>query len=311
MPQIPGYELTDAAPTLASAWSRPRGDFPEELWPIALLHRVTPEPTGWLAVEEHFHRDDMYGGTSCVLVDPGSQERVLRSTGWSGQHTIGEIELWGDGRFSDGLTTGDDPARPDLVFFTAVREHHRLVEPTFEITPTFLWYWDAFPTVSGWSYLNAAGRDVELIRAEISMDSWRIEVAALELRTFLADAGRDLLVQMDYTTTIDHEDFKRVDHRFRSERAFFEWFALHQTSIGGRPAFSNLMGKYLIVGSKTSRRRRREQRREFKTYAHFVYGIDPTSGSMLTYTCDPEQLGDYRDASRMHALTLCTSRGRC
>ncbi|MEO7372649.1 MAG: hypothetical protein ABIW36_01885 [Terrimesophilobacter sp.] len=302
-PRIPGYELTDQAPTLALAWSRPQGEYPEELWPIALLRRVTPEPTGWLTVEEHFHRDDMYGGTHCVLADPGSQERVLGAPGWSGQHTIGEIELWSDGRFSDGLTAGEDPAQPDLFFFAAVREHHRLIDPTFEITPTFLWYWDAFPTAAGWSYLNAAGRDVEIIRTEISMYSWRIEVAALELRTFLGDAGRDLLVQMDYTTTIDHEHFDRIDHGFRSDRALFDWFALHQTSVGGRPAFSDVMGKYLIEGLKTSRRRRREERAEFKTYAEFVYGVDSGSGSMLTHTCDPAQLGDYRDNSKLHELT--------
>lgn len=100
--------------------------------------------------------------------------------------------------------------------------------------------------------------------------------------------------------TIDHEDFERVDHRFRSERALFAWCALHQTSIGGRPAFSNLMGKYLIAGLKTSRRRRSEERSEFKTYSEFVYGIDPASGSLLTYTCDPKHLGDFRDNSKLH-----------
>jgi len=303
MPRIPGYELTDVAPSLAVAWPRPEGEYPEELWPIALLRRITSEPTGWLIIEEHFHRDDMYGSTHCVLADPGARERVLEGRGWSGRHSIGEIELWSDGRFSDGLTAGDDPARPDLFFFAAVREHHRLVDPTFEITPTFLWYWDAFPTATGWSYLNAAGRDVELIRTEISVDSWRIEAAALELRTFLADTGRDLLVQVDYTMTIDHEHFDRVDHEFRSGRAFFDWFAVRQGSLGERPAFSNVMGEYLIEGLKTSRRRRREERAEFQTYAEFVYGVDSSSGSMLTHTCDPAQLGDYRDNSKLHELT--------
>jgi len=135
------------------------------------------------------------------------------------------------------------------------------------------------------------------------MDSWRIEIAALELRTFLADADRELLIQMDYTTTIDHEDFTRVDHRFRSDRALFDWCALHQTSIGGRPAFSSMMGKYLIAGSKTSRRRRSEERSELKTYAEFVYGVNPGTGSLLTHTCDPEQLGVYHDNSKLHELT--------
>lgn len=115
VPRIRGNELADAASTLASAWSRPRGEYPEELWPITLLRRVTLEPTGWLIVEEHFHRDDMYGGTHCVLADRGSHERVLRSTGWSSRPTISEIEPWSDSRFSDGLTTGEDPAPPDLA----------------------------------------------------------------------------------------------------------------------------------------------------------------------------------------------------
>lgn len=303
VPRIPGYELTDGPPTLASAWPRPSGDYPKDLWPVTLLRRVTPEPTGWLTVEEHFFRDDMHGGTHCLLTDPDAGSQVLRSTAWSGRHSVGSLELWSDGRFSDGLTAGDDPARPSLFFFTGIREHHRVTEPTFEITPTFLWYWDAFPTANGWSYLNAAGRDVELIRAEIGMDTWRVDVAALELRTFLADAGRELLVQMDYTTKIDHEPFERVDHRFGSERALFDWFAVHDASVGERPAFSGLMGKYLIAGLRTSRRRRWEERSEFKTYADFVYGVDPASGNLLTHTCDPQKLGDFRDSARLHELT--------
>lgn len=303
MPRISGFGRTDAIPTLATRWSRPPGEYPQELWPIALLRRVTPEPTGWLTVEEHFHRDDMYGGTHSVLAAHEAEERVLGSTSWSGLHTIGEIQLWNDGRFSDGLTTGEDPAQPDLFFFTAVREHHRRVDPTFEITPTFLWYWDAFPTTTGWSYLNAAGRDVELIRTDVGMDSWRIQVAALELRTFLAEAGRDLLVQVDYTTTIDHEDFERVDNQFRSDSAIFDWVALHHSDIGGRPAFSNVMGKYLIAGLRTSRLRRSEERGESQTYAEFIYDVDPGNGNMLTHVCDPGQLGDYKDNSKLHQLT--------
>lgn len=302
-PRIPGFELSDAAPTLATEWPRPAGDYPDALWPVTSLRRVTPEPTGWLIVEEHFHRDDMYGGTHSVLARPGAQDRVFRSTAWSGHHSIGDIELWNDGRFTDGLTNGDDPAAPDLRFFSQVREHHRLLIPTFEVTPPFLWYWDAFPSSDGWSYLNAAGRDVELIRTVISMDEWRIEVSALELRTFLADAGLELLVQMDYTTTIDHDAFPRVDHAFRSEGAHFDWFAMHDRSITGREAFSNVMGKYLIRGAKTARRRRGEERRDLKNHLEFIYAVDSSDGSTLTHTCDPTQLGSYRDNSRLHELT--------
>jgi hypothetical protein len=103
----------------------------------------------------------MHGGTHCVLIDSGSRDHVLQSgTHWSGRSDIGKVEVWSDGTFSDGLTASrdgngdDDDADADgLMFFAAVREHHRFVLPTFEITPTFLWYWDAFPSEGGWSYL--------------------------------------------------------------------------------------------------------------------------------------------------------------
>ncbi|SMY13243.1 hypothetical protein BJEO58_02855 [Brevibacterium jeotgali] len=84
-------------------------------------------------------------------------------TDWSGRNDIGKVEVWSDGTFSDGLTASRD-GDGGLAFFSAVREHHGFVKPTFEITPTFLWYWDAFPSGGGWSYFDSAGRSVELIR---------------------------------------------------------------------------------------------------------------------------------------------------
>lgn len=186
IPSIPSYEVHDGPPTLGRLWARPDGDYPVGLWPRAELLRICPDPTGWLTIEEHFHRsDDMYGGTHSVLIDAAFREHVLQSgTHWSGRSDVGKVEVWSDGTFSDGLTAsrdGDD----GLMFYAAVREHHRFVLPTFEITPTFLWYWDAFPSEGGWSYLDSAGRSFELIRIAISMDEWKVEVSALEMRTFL------------------------------------------------------------------------------------------------------------------------------
>lgn len=62
------------------------------------------------------------------------------------------------------------------------------------------------------------------------------------------------------------------------------------------------MGKYLIPGAKTARRRRGEER-VLKNHLEFIYGIDSSDGSTLTHTCDPTQLGSYRDSSRLHELT--------
>ncbi len=189
----------------------------------------------------------MYGGTHCIIIDAESRDQVLQSgTGWSGQSDIGGVEVWRDGTFSDGLTTNRDDGG-ELSFFSAVREHHGFVNPTFEITPTFLWYWDAFPSNSGWSYFDSAGRSVELVRVDVSMEKWTVEVSALELRTFLAACGRELLVQKDYTllTTDKIEPFERVDDNHRTVWSNFDWFATQDEPSSGVTAFSNVMGKYV------------------------------------------------------------------
>lgn len=307
IPSIPGYEVHDGPPTLGRLWARPDGNYPVMLWPSAELLRICPDPTGWLTIEEHFHRsDDMYGGTHSVLIDAAFREHVLQSgTHWSGRSDVGKVEVWSDGTFSDGLTAsrdGDD----GLMFFAAVREHHRFVLPTFEITPTFLWYWDAFPSEGGWSYLDSAGRSVELIRIAISMDEWKVEVSALEMRTFLAASGRELLVQKDYTvlTTDEIDAFERVDDNHRTTWSNFDWFAIMDDGIiGDVSAFSNVMGKYVVEGRVTARVRRIEARNASKNYVEYVHGIDPGTGELKRHTCNPRLLGDYADSSRLHSMT--------
>jgi len=307
IPSIPGYEVHDGPPTLGRLWVRPDGDYPVGLWPRAELLRICPDPTGWLTIEEHFHRsDDMYGGTHSVLIDAALREHVLQSgTHWSGRSDVGKVEVWSDGTFSDGLTAsrdGDD----GLMFFAAVREHHRFVLPTFEITPTFLWYWDAFPSEGGWSYLDSAGRSVELIRIAISMDEWKVEVSALEMRTFLAASGRELLVQKDYTvlTTDEIDAFERVDDNHRTTWSNFDWFAIMDDGIiGDASAFSNVMGKYVVEGRVTARVRRIEARNTYKNYVEYIHGVDPGTGELKRHTCNPRLLGDYGDSSRLHSMT--------
>lgn len=106
IPSIPGYETQDLPSTLAHLWARPDGDYPTGLWPETELLRIRPDPTGWLTIEENFYRgDDMYGGTHCVLIAAGSGNHFFQSgTHWSGRSDIGKVEVWGDGKFSDGLT---------------------------------------------------------------------------------------------------------------------------------------------------------------------------------------------------------------
>lgn len=306
IPSIPGYEVHDGPTTLGRLWPTPGGDHPPELWPEAELLRICPEPTGWLTIEEHFHRaNDMYGGTHCIIIDAESRDQVLQSgTGWSGQSDIGGVEVWRDGTFSDGLTTNRDDGG-ELGFFSAVREHHGFVSPTFEITPTFLWYWDAFPSNSGWSYFDSAGRSIELVRVDISMEKWTVEVSALELRTFLAACGRELLVQKDYAllTTDKIEPFERVDDNHRTAWSNFDWFATQDEPSSGVTAFSNVMGKYVVTGTVTARVRRVDARKADRNYIDYIYAVDSRTGEMRRHTCDPEMLGDYGDSSRLHWMT--------
>jgi hypothetical protein len=306
IPSIPGYELHDGPPTLGRIWSPPKGRYPAVLWPESELLRICPDPTGWLTIEEHFHRaGDMYGGTHSVLIDVGVREDVLKSgTHWSGRSDVGKVEVWNDGSFSDGLTASRN-GDGGLMFFSAVREHHRFVVPTFEITPTFLWYWDAFPSDGGWSYLNAAGRSVELIRVNISMEEWKVELSSLEMRTFLAEAGRELLVQKDYTvlTADGNAPIDRIDDSHRTPWSNFDWFAMQDDGISSASAFSNVMGKYVVEGTVTARVRRFDERNSSKNYVGFVYGVDSGSGDLKRHSCDPKTLGDYADNSRLHART--------
>ncbi|WP_291792860.1 hypothetical protein [Brevibacterium sp.] len=247
----------------------------------------------------------IYGGTHCIIIDAESRDQVLQSgTGWSGQSEIGRVEVWNDETFSDGLSASHD-LEGSLAFFSAVREHHRFVNPTFEITPAFLWYWDAFPSNGGWSYFDSAGRSVELIRIAISMDEWKVEVSALEMRTFLAASGRELLVQKDYTllTTNKIAPFRRVEDKHRTPWSHFDWFAMEDERSSETTAFSNVMGKYIVTGTVTARVRRVDTRKEDKNYIEYIHAIDPRTGNMSLHTCNPDMLGDYGDSSRMHWMT--------
>lgn len=307
IPSIPGYEVEDGPSTLGSLWAPPQGEFPRKLWPSAELLRICPDPTGWLTIEECFYRsDEMYGRTHNVLIDASCRAHVLQSgSHWTGRSDVGSVEVWGDGTFCDGLTASCD-ARDELMFFAAVREHHGFVMPTFEITPTFLWYWDAYPKDGGWFYFDAAGRSVELIRVAITMDEWKVEVAALEMRTFLAASGRELLVEKDYTvlTTDGIEPFERVDDNHHTRWSNFDWFAMMDEAGSNASAFSNLRGEYVVEGTVTARLRRVEARKAEKKHVEYVYGVDPGTGEVQRQTCNPNVLGDFSDSgARLHAMT--------
>jgi hypothetical protein len=302
MPSIPGYIGPSTGSTLADLWQTPAGNFPIELWPIDDLRRVSSSPTGWLVVEEHYFTAEKHGGTGCVLIKPEQATVALNDTTWVGQD-LGNVSIWSDDKFENGLNGVDHDV--EIEFFAQARRPSGATLPVIEISHPFLWYWDAFPTSSGWKYLNRAGREQELIRWERTGDSWKIEVRVLEFRQFLAAYGKAALIQLDYVPKIDNDEFERVDDEFRNDWAHFDFHALHQTSMGDRPAFSRLLGQYLITGLRNSRVPRFEEREQDRDYPTFIYGLDADTGQPLTHTCDPDELGTYfdKDGTRLHYLT--------
>jgi len=303
-PRIPGFNA-GVPKSLVTEWQKPEGDYPDELWPVNVLARVQPDPTGWVIVAEDFHRDDLHGGTHAILSNAAGVEAAFRETTWAGRDlgNAGVITSFPDRRrhLESGLVSVEGDAR--FEFFVDVKSHNGYTTPTVEITHPFLWYWGAFPTANGWSYLNSAGRDIELIRTEVTMDAWRVEVAALELRTFLAEAEMDLVVQLDYVSKIEVRGFTKTGEEFQEDLAHFDW---HATPDGvATPAFSQIRGQYVIRGLLTSRVPSWDQDTPDGALPEFIYGVDPATGAFLKHTCDQSALGTYFDGdeTRLHYLT--------
>jgi hypothetical protein len=301
-PHIPGYTTAMHRRTLATEWQRPSGDFPPELWPLNELQRIMPEPTDWVVVEEHFFTEEKHGGTSSILVGIDQTEAALQSDSWSGRH-LGDVSIWDDSRFEDGLTASEGEL--NVEFLCQVRQHHGLRRPSVEISLPFVWYWDAIRDGDNWFYLNSAGWDEPLIRAEVGEDSWQLEIRALELRQYLAARELALLVQHDFVPTTEKTDFARIDAEHRDDWCFFSWVCTSEPSMGSRPGFARLLGKHVVLPMRGPRRPRWDEGQDELEYPKFQHGIDAQSGQPLRHTCDPDQLGTYFDPdnSRLHYLT--------
>jgi len=301
-PSIPGFTESPASDTLAALWTRPTEPFPESLWPADRLQRITRNPTGWLRVVEHFFTEEMHGGLGCVLVPRGSATKALADTSWVGSD-LGQVGIWGDGRFDDGLHGADGGFQ--VEFFAHVRRPSGASLPVVELSLPFLWYFDAFPTGDGWAYLNRSGREQELVRYERTDEAWHVEVRALEFRQFLYACGKTAVLQVDYVPKSDDIEFERVDSELAIDWAHFDFHAVHDFGIGGPPAFSRVLGQYLVEGLKNSRAPRFEERRQDRDHPSFIYEVDASTGEPLTHTCDPDKLGTYfdKDGTRLHYLT--------
>lgn len=306
IPLIPGYIENPRGNRLADLWPRPEGAFPDELWPISVLETVTPEPTGWLTVCEHYFTDASHGGRGCVLVEPEQGEEALNDASWIGRD-LGTFTVWegpGDERgFSSGLQANERGV--SLEFFVQARRPAGSTDPIIEISQPFLWYWDAYRVNDGWAYVNAAGRPQELVRSRVAREHWIVEVRALEFRQFLNACDRDAILQIDHVPKTRADGFDRVEEEFKNEWAHFHFATSADRLMDPRPGFSRLLGQYRIQGTRTSRVPRFEEYDKKPEHPAFIYGINESTGEPLRHTCDPEQLGTYfdEDNSRLHYLT--------
>lgn len=302
IPSIPGYLAPPRRDTLADLWQQPSGEYPDALWPIEDLRSINPAPADWLVIERHSFSDACEDNRGCVLVHPDDAAAALEDTTWRGRD-VGVVGVWGNGRLENGLETTDEDLR--FEFLVHARTPSGASLPIIEISHPFLWYWDAFPTASGWQYLNRAGRQQDLIRYEVTEGSWQVEVRALEFRQFLAAYERHALIQVDVIPRLDHPEFERTDDTFHNDWAHLDFHAVYEPAMSNHPAFSRLLGQYLITGMRNRRAPRFEEYNHDVEYPTFVYKLDPKTGQPQKHTCDPDQLGTYfdPDGSRVHYLT--------
>ncbi|MDQ1745903.1 MAG: hypothetical protein QOD07_166 [Frankiaceae bacterium] len=304
IPTVPGYIEPPRGDTLDGAWTQPPG-VPEALWPRPVLRAIQRYPIEWITLEEHASSDAGSRGFHTVMVMPGDVEVALLGWEWVGRG-VGDVGLWDDGRFENGLVV-EDPRHGGVKteFLLQVRTPMGAPLPAVEVAQPFIWYYDAFPVADGWDYLNWAGRNQELIRYSLDEDGWQVRVRALELRQFLAACGRSAIVQADVVTRIEPTEFDRIDDELHNDWAHFAFYAVTDHIVAREESFSRLCGQWAIGGQRNARLPRVEARSHLPdVYPEFVYGVDATTGALLTHTCDPDQLGNYfvKDG-RLHYLT--------
>lgn len=301
IPAIPGYTSSSGPASLSDLWRMPPGDYPGTLWPVEKLSEVRQQPSSWITVAESSRTDSSDSFVRAAFVPDSFSSTSLNIHMRAGDR-LGEFGVWSSGEVDNGLYESEEPY---AEFVAQARHAVGSDVPQIEVSLPLLWCWDAYRTKNGWSYLDSAGRDHELVRASATTQSYKIEVRSSELQTFMATCGLSLAISVQYTNKCEAKEFERVDDEFQCEWGKFEFAALHDPIMGDLRAYSITHGAFLVKGQRTSRTPRWDEHSRDYDYPEFIYGVSIESGQNVTHTCNPDLLGTYfdKDGSRLHYLT--------
>lgn len=246
---------------------------------------LDPAPTGWISVLRSTIDNGEHSTITCALVGQDAIELALTHTEWDEE--LGNSWNWtgDDPGFDDGLTKTDNGYTRH--FFAQARRHNGYVEPTIELSLSFVWWLRLIEIDRGhWIRLDEAGRKHDVVTTtRRDDDSWDVKVSAPLLRRYLAARQMGLLLQHRHTVYSTLDDVERIDLEHRSDTASIDFCAT--ASWGGSELnfFSDVLGKNVVlpfaqIGDGPDDTLRPER------FQEFIIGTDSDTGEPVRWTCN-------------------------
>jgi len=283
------------------------------------LGLVDPEPTGWVSVLRSDVSEGVHSTLTSIMIEPEFGSAALDEAAWSCDD-LGSSwnDLRGDLGFIEGLVADDGYP---MHFFGQAREHHGLVAPTIEFTPSFVWWLGLVPAGDGqWSRIDKAGRSHDVVRTKrLEDDGYDVSVDANYLRRYLAARGMFLVIQHRHTVWANLKDVEPIHLAIRNEVVTLEFRAT--SAIGGtkRNFFADLLGKHIVLPFDQPGADPDDNVRPPR-YQEFITGVDRQTGQPIRTSCgddtreggahfltpvffDPDVLTRYREDNTRYVLS--------
>lgn len=251
--------------------------------------------TGWIEVGFHrnYSESVIHGSTNAILVDPEYVRPHQFGHGWIGADLGRVTRLFGE---TDSITTGlaENTEEGDFLFFCDGHKPPGASIYQVFISLPFLWFWDAFQAGDDWHYLTPGGNERELVRVTANESSWRVEIRAEELGTFLHAIQQKLVVQL--------ERFKSANQVFEPLEVenLDEWggFKYSEFSVpdSARRMYKRLDGYFYIKPKLGESRPQLLRWEDEEDYGSFIFDVDE-DGDPKEFTCDPALLNNYFGAN--------------